>query len=161
MICKEYNSKIYLASQKHFPDVDKEELKKIDDETEVTRETLTKLKEKNQSLQSDLRHVNTTLTDEELERQIQFYKSEVEKLHLNLKMWEEGTIERIPDQKVDQAEKDYEKQKLTYKKIKKISFDVVDSLCEGMEMKREEVVKHIQGFEFDTEAFALLKNKQI
>jgi hypothetical protein len=88
-------------------------------------------------------------------------KSEVEKLSGNLKMWEDGQIERIPDNKIDQAEKDYEKYKMVYKKIKKISLNIVDSLCEGMEMKRDEVVKHISGFEFDNEQFALLQNKQI
>lgn len=161
IICKEYNSKIYLASQKHYPEVDKEELKKIDDETDSTRETIAKLKEKNQSLQYDLRQVNTTLTDEELDRQIQSYKSECEKLQLNLKMWQEGTIERIPDEKIELAEKEYEKQKILFKKLKKICYGVVDTLCEGMEMKRDEVIKHIQGFESETDAFALLKNKNI
>ena len=154
-------SKVYLASQKNFPEIDQEELRQIDEQTLVTKETITELKEKSAVLQAELRSINTALTDEELDRQINLYKTDVDKLQHSLKMWQEGKIQIIPDDKVDLAEKEYEKNKIKYKKIKKICNEIIDTMCEGMEMKRAEIITHIPGFEDDQEAFALLKNKII
>jgi len=45
IICKEYNSKIYLASQKNFPVIDDKEMKKLDDSIEETQNKLNEQKE--------------------------------------------------------------------------------------------------------------------
>ena len=45
IICKEYNSKIYLASQKNFPKIDENEMKKLDDATDKTIQKLNEQKE--------------------------------------------------------------------------------------------------------------------
>lgn len=46
IICKEYNSKIYLASQKNFPVIDEKEMKKLDDELEEQNKELSEQKAK-------------------------------------------------------------------------------------------------------------------
>jgi hypothetical protein len=156
---KEYNTKIYLVSQKHFPEVDKNELKQIDDETDQLKNIIAELKEKSSSLLSELKQINSTLTDDELSVQIEQFTDSTNKLKESLKMWHDGAIEKIPDNIINQAEKDYDKNKLSYKKIKKICFNILDTFCEGLEMKREEMINLIYGFESDTDLINLLKLK--
>lgn len=156
---KEYNTKIYLVSQKHFPEVDKNELKQIDDETDKLKEVISELKEKSSHLQTELRQITSTLTDEELTFQIEQLTKSTNKLKESLKMWEDGAIERIPDDIINQTEKEYDRNKVSYKKIKKICLNILDTFCEGLEMKREEFMNLINGFENDTDVINLLKLK--
>ena len=57
-------------------------------------------------------------------------------LQADLKKWEEGKIEKIPEEKMAEAEKNYNLNKNNFKKIKKICIDIVDVFCENMELKR-------------------------
>jgi len=50
ILCKEYNSKIYLASQKNFPVIDEKEMKKLDDALEETNKKLAEQKSENSVL---------------------------------------------------------------------------------------------------------------
>ena len=60
---------------------------------------------------------------------------------------QDGSIEQIPEDKMNEVEVIYDKNKNYLKKIKKICFDVVDSLCDGMEIKRQEfMVQNIYNF---------------
>jgi hypothetical protein len=52
LICKEYNSKIYLTSQKFFKVIDEAQSSELDVEIDQTKENVTELKEKSSNLQS-------------------------------------------------------------------------------------------------------------
>jgi hypothetical protein len=45
LICKSYTSKLYLASQKNFPQIDEEEDKKLNADIDQAKERVTELKE--------------------------------------------------------------------------------------------------------------------
>jgi hypothetical protein len=56
------------------------------------------------------------------------------------------------------AEKDYDKQKLYFKKIKKACNDIVSDLTEMMDMKTPEFIE-LLGLESDIDLVKKLKNK--
>jgi len=141
--------------------VDKEELRKIEEETDTTRELITKLKEKSANLQNELKFYNSTLTNEELANKIEVVKIEVESLVNNLSSWKEGKIQKIPDDIISDGEHNYDKAKNTYKKTKKICLTILDSFCEGMEMKRDELTKFLSGYEYENEVFQTLNTKNL
>jgi hypothetical protein len=135
LLCKEYNSKIYLASQKYFPPVDVNVMLQLDQQIDDTKITLTELKETSASLTADLKNIQLKYTDEELANQILQRGNNADDLHSELKKWEDGQIEKIQEEKIIEAEKNYNSNKASYKKAKKICLDILDMFCENMEMK--------------------------
>ena len=77
MICKEYNTKVYLASQTHFKVADEDEVKKLDLEIESSKSQIEELKEINSNLQIELKNITNQITDEELENQIKINRKKV------------------------------------------------------------------------------------
>ena len=136
LICKEYSSKIYLASQKYYPPVDEKLMIKLDENIEESRNTLNSLKEINTSLQNEHKSVLTKYTDDELKSQLEQKKIILADSQSVLTKWEMGKIEKIPEEKMAEAERNYNLNKITYRKTKKICIDIIDVICENTEMKR-------------------------
>ena len=136
LICKEYSSKIYLASQKFYPPVDEKVMNNLDEKIEESKNTLNSLKEVNASLQNELKTVQTKYTDAELKSQLEQKKITLAESHSVLTKWEEGKIEKIPEEKMAEAERNHNLNKTTYRKTKKICIDIIDVICENTEMKR-------------------------
>jgi hypothetical protein len=136
LICKEYSSKIYLASQKYFPPVDEKVMNNLDEKIEESKNSLNSLKEINASLQNELKGVQTQYTDAELKTQLEQRKKVLADLQSELTKWDEGKIEKIPEEKMAEAERNYNLNKITFRKTKKICIDIIDVFCENTEMKR-------------------------
>lgn len=66
LICKEYNTKIYLPNQDLFEKVDMEELNKMDVILDQQKKEKQDLIEENKKLQSILRQINSTFTNSQL-----------------------------------------------------------------------------------------------
>jgi hypothetical protein len=49
-----------------------------------------------------------------------------------------GEIQLVPEEEMSKTEKVYEQSKVTYKKIKKATFDVIDNFLEFVDMKKNE-----------------------
>ena len=143
LIRKEYNQKIYLASQKFYPAVDENESKQID----LTIEEKKKIQEETQQnlkkLQNEYRTITAKLTDEELRKQIVEKQKILEETHKKLKKYQSGDYNRVPDEEVKLKEKNYENANLNYKKVRKVCLDIIDGFSEAMEMKRKEVMVNL------------------
>lgn len=79
--------------------------------------------------------------------------NEVESFFNNLR---EGKIQKIPEEQMKDAETKYEKNKNYYKKVKKCCVDILDMVCEAMELKRDLLMETI-GIEGDTDMVTRLK----
>lgn len=150
-----------MAGQHHFPEVDKEDLQRIDTKLEQDREEITRLKQKLQGLQGDLKYINTQLTDEELDLQIFQKKKTYSELEEKLDRWQGGAITKVSDEAVFQTEKNYEMIKNSYKKMKRACINIIDTICEGMDLTKDELYRHIPNIEPETELFSKLKIKNI
>lgn len=109
---------------------------KLDENIEESRNTLNSLKEINTSLQNEHKSVLTKYTDDELKSQLEQKKIILADSQSVLTKWEEGKIEKIPEEKMAEAERNYNLNKITYRKTKKICIDIIDVICENTEMKR-------------------------
>ena len=150
IICKEYNTKIYLVNQNNFPPVSEEELKEVEDEITEKRKVLAELRETLQNKEKEYKKITSVYTDEELELHLKEAKKELECLESKVQRIENNTIELIPEEKMLEAEKRFEQGKAKYRKIKRICMDILDQFSEGLEMKTSKLMDDI-GIENDTE----------
>jgi 26S proteasome regulatory subunit, ATPase 3, interacting protein len=135
LICKEYNTKIYLASQHHYPAINEEEMNKFDSDISESREAISKIKEETNKLQSELKQIQQTYSNEELDEHIKSEQKAIKELENKIAKIEDKNSEKIPEEKMKVAEDAYEKEKNFYKKAKKIAMDIIDQLADGMELK--------------------------
>ena len=138
LINKQYNSKIYLANQNFFQTINEKEINDVDNNLEQINKELEIHKNENNKLNNEYKNLNITLTNEEIDKKISEYSKEVADLEKKLRMIENKQINPVPEYKVIDAEENYNKQLNFYKKTKKICFNLVDSLSDGLEMKRNE-----------------------
>lgn len=156
LIMKEYNTKIYLANQNLFETVTEERMKELEKEENDTKEIIAELKDELQSKQNELKTIMTTFTDEELNSRIIQKEKGIKETTIMAEQIKSNAIEPIPTEKMNEAEKKYEANKIKYKKIKAICLDILDQLGEGLEMNREKLMEEI-GIENDDELIKTYK----
>jgi septal ring factor EnvC (AmiA/AmiB activator) len=139
LIAKQYNSKIYLINQNFFSSVSDNDLKEVDDGLEATKNELDVIKQENAKLQSDYRNLNTTLTNEELDKKLVDLRKQVYDMENKLKKIESGNIIKVPEEKVKVAEDIYSRELNKYKKTKKICNNILNSLADGLEINKQEI----------------------
>ena len=157
LIMKEYNTKIYLANQDNFPQISEEELNKLDNDINLIREENKKLKEEHNIKSIELKTISATYTDKELEEKLKELKKEIIEKEKKVNLIQSNSIEPIPIEKMNEAEKNYQNSKKNYKKIKKICMGIIDQISESLEMKTAKLMDDI-GIENDNE---LLKQYKI
>lgn len=140
LLRKEYNQKIYLASQSFFPAIDENETKTLDQTIELKKKEQDEKQQILKKLQNEYRTITSKLTDDELKKKIKEKIQYLEETQCKLKKYQCGEYNRVPDEEVKLKEKNYENVKNNYKKVRKICIDIVDGFCEAMEMKRSEVM---------------------
>jgi hypothetical protein len=59
---------------------------------------------------------------------------------------------------MSKAEKEYECKRTYYKKVKKACFNIIDTLCDITEMKKNDFIENV-GIELDNDLITKLKNK--
>ena len=112
----------------------------LDEDIESAKNTMNGLKETNTSYTTEIKQILSHYSDSELAHQIETRQTILANLKSELKKWQDGRIEKISEEKMTEAEKTYNFNKNSLKKIKKISIDIIDVFCEGMEMKRSELM---------------------
>jgi 26S proteasome regulatory subunit (ATPase 3-interacting protein) len=150
LICKEYNTKIYLANQDNFPPINAAHLSSLDLSIDNIKKENAHLKEILNSKHSELKAITSEYTDAELDIVIEQNKKKVEMLRKKVEKINNNTIEPVPEEKMKEKEKELEKMKVKYKKIKRICLDVIDRFVEGMDMKRSKFIEE-SGIEDDKE----------
>jgi hypothetical protein len=138
----------------------------LDDEIESTKAKIAELKEVKDKLLAgnytfnklELKQVNSTLTTDDLINVVNTLSAEVTETGNFINKLEDGSIEKIPEEKMLAAEKEYEKQRNYYKKIRKACSDIISDITESVDMKIPEFIE-LLGLEMDTDAIKKLKNK--
>lgn len=140
IICKEYSSKIYLASQKHYAQIDQKDIDAVEKEIDETREQITLVKEKLNQLKNELRVVQMSYSNDELQLQVKNETELVSHLKTKLNNLEDKNYEKIPEEKMNATEQQYEKTKANAKLFKKIFTNMTGTLSDMMEMKTGELL---------------------
>ena len=141
LICKEYNTKIYLANQSNFPPINADALALVDTSIEMHKKENAKLKEMLNDKQAELKSIATTYTDQELNCVIEKKRQELEGLRCKVDKIKNNVIEPIPEEKMAEKEKEVNNMKIKYKKIKRICSDIIDKFAEGMDVKRNKFME--------------------
>ena len=150
LICKEYNTKIYLANQDNFPPINAASLSSLDLSIDNIKKENAHLKEMLTLKHSELKAITSEYTDAELDIVIKQNKSKIEMLRQKVQKIKDNSIEPVPEEKMKEKEKELEKMKLKYKKIKRICLDIIDKFAEGMDMKKSKFIEE-SGIEDDKE----------
>jgi septal ring factor EnvC (AmiA/AmiB activator) len=140
LIAKQYNSKVYLANQDYFEKIEQSQIDEIDEEIKQSKEKIDKLKIEHQRLTGELKNLNIELTNEELENKINETKKEVNEMSKRLKNIENNESAQIPEEKVKEAEGNYTAVFDKMKKFKRVYLNILDSLSEGFDISRKELI---------------------
>jgi len=137
LIMKEYNVKIYLANQSQFEKVDQKDLDDLDTQIEKSNANMIQLKEKNSQLQGEYKTFKEVLSSEELDKRLKESKKLLDELENKLKKINLNKHVEIPEDKIKEAENNYEENKILYKKTKKICLGILDYLGENLDTTRK------------------------
>lgn len=130
----------------------------LDKKIENTNEILIKTVEKLTKLQIEYKNFGKDLSNEELEWQLESKKEKVDKLIKVLSKYEESGIDNVPVEKMNEAEKIYEKNYLNYKKIKSVTMNIIENLTESLEVNSKTFMFSL-GFEVEDDYIKKLKMK--
>ena len=150
IICKEYSTKVYLANQDNFPEIKEEELTACDTQIEALKKEIAEGKATMQSLQNENKRITSEYTDEELTSVLKETNEKLKQLEIKVNKIENNAFEKIPEEKMAEAEKILEGEKAKYRKIKKICMGILDEVSEGFELKTSALMEQI-GIENDKE----------
>jgi hypothetical protein len=139
VIMKEYNTKIYLANQNQFENINQNEIDALDKQTEKSKKELAEAREMHSALISEYKNLCEELSDEELNRRIMENKKQLLEIENAVKMIEKNKYEEIPIEKMKEAEKLYEDNKNKYRKTRKVCLSVLEYLEENLELKKKEI----------------------
>jgi len=153
LIVKEYNVKIYLANQNQFEKVDQKDLNDLDSKIEKSIANINELKENNSKLSTEFKSLNEILSNEELDRRLAYKSKQLEELGKNLEKFSANRMPEILDDKIKEAEKIYEENKMMYKKTRKLCMGVMDYLCENMDISRKQFMVIISSSSYNIKNF--------
>jgi len=146
---KEYGkSKIYLMNQKNIPDVDENEVDKLNKRLNKLKEEFATENDEYKEMQASLKSFQAQPTNAEVDADIEKYEKLVEEANKKLVFYESGNYPKISDEDINKAEANKKLFEGHYKKRKRICMEMLDGLSEMMEKKRAEVIEEI-GIELD------------
>jgi hypothetical protein len=105
----------------------------------------------------EYKQVNSTLTNDELINCVASLGAEVSETGAFVKKLEDGSIEKIPEDKMLLAEKEYDTQKIYFKKIKKAMKTIVSDLSDMCELKVPLFIEQL-GLDDDSDLIKKLKS---
>jgi septal ring factor EnvC (AmiA/AmiB activator) len=140
VICKEYASKVYLASQQFFPELDEKELNQLDKEVDASNKEIADLKERKIYLLKELKDLNSEPTNLQINEDIKNAKKRLEILKLDLDEIEGNKIKMIEPSEMKKVEDIYLDNKTLMKKFKGCCIEIIDTFCEYGEKNRKELM---------------------
>jgi Fe2+ or Zn2+ uptake regulation protein len=146
---KEYGkSKIYLMNQKNIPDVDEQEVDKLNKTLNRLKEEFATEKEEYKEMQTSLKLYQAQPTNAEVDNEIEKYTKLLEEANKKMVFYESGNYPKISDEDINKAETNKKLFETHYKKRKRICMDMIGGLAESMEMKLALLMEDI-GIETD------------
>ncbi|CAG8644558.1 2912_t:CDS:10 [Ambispora leptoticha] len=146
--CKTYGKQtVYVIKQDQFESPSNDELVQMDSQIEAIKNEINQYKEETKQLQSVLSGLNNSLTNEQIETELNSLNEENAKYEERLKELRSGTrlISREEKENIDMM---YERNRKLWKERKRMCMDILDPMCESMEKKPAEVMEEL-GLESD------------
>jgi hypothetical protein len=136
---KEYTSKIFLYNQNNLEPITETDMKELDEKIENTKHEIEDLRNENKVLISEYKNITSSITNEQLNIQLIESRKEVENLIKKFNEIETRKVQAIPDDKVKEAEKQYNDNLNKYKKLKRVSNNILENFSEAFEKKKMEI----------------------
>ena len=140
LIMKEYNTKVYLANQNQFEKVDQKNLNELELQIEKSKANISEQQEENNQLRGEYKAFNEILSNEELDKRLRERKKLLDELENKFKNINLNKYTEIAEDKIKEADKIYEDNKIGYKKTKKICLSVIDYLGESIDKSSKELM---------------------
>ncbi|CAG8476162.1 13303_t:CDS:2 [Ambispora gerdemannii] len=142
--CKTYGKQtVYVIKQDQVESPSNEELAQMDSQIEALKNEISQYKEETKQLQSVLSGLNNSLTNEQMEKELNNLNEENAKYEERLKELRSGTrqVSREEKENIDTA---YERNRKFWKERKRMCMDILDPMCESMEKKPAEVMEELE-----------------
>ena len=139
-----------------FEKVDLEELNKMDEILEQQKKDKSLIIEDKKKIENTSRQINSSYTNIQLIDEINKQTTKINKKNERLSKFEDGTIVKVPEEKMGESERLLDNNLKNYKKAKKVVLSVLDTFGEGMELNRKELSEQM-GLEEETELLGNLK----
>ncbi|GFR95572.1 homologous-pairing protein 2 homolog [Elysia marginata] len=141
--------KVYAANQSQFPVVDETEIKAMDSKIAELNGTIQMKMDGMRKLESELQLYNGLITTDEARRQLSQIYPEIDKLKEKLSKLKEGRV-LISKEEKDTVYKGREKYVKEWRKRKRITNDILNSILEGYPKTKKILLEEI-GIETDEE----------
>ncbi|XP_072260085.1 homologous-pairing protein 2 homolog [Pyxicephalus adspersus] len=146
--------KIYFADQEQFPSASDSELKNLDSQISELSSKVQGSQQSCRQLESELKELNSSMTTEEMLKEIKELKEECSKYQVKLEKIKSATNHVTPEEK----EKVYNERKQfckEWKKRKRMAMDIFDGILEGYPKSKKQFYEEV-GIETDEEHNATL-----
>ncbi|XP_069809907.1 homologous-pairing protein 2 homolog [Dendropsophus ebraccatus] len=141
--------KIYFVDQDQFPNVSDTELKSLDNQIAELSSKVQSVQQSCRQLETELKDLNSSMTTEEMEKEIEELKKECNRHQDKLKKIKTTTNHVTPEEK----EKVYSERKLyckEWRKRKRMATDIFDAILEGYPKSKKHFFEEV-GVETDEE----------
>jgi DNA repair exonuclease SbcCD ATPase subunit len=134
-------AKIYFYNQAHHPQLDPEKMEKVKADMEALRLDLQAKTNKLKDLKGEVSKFDRTQSIESLKAEVASLEQAVDDLNTKLKKYKTMDVELVPEDVIKKIEQERDKLQIEFKKRTKMLKDIIDTICEGSEMKPEKVRK--------------------
>ncbi|CDW90904.1 UNKNOWN [Stylonychia lemnae] len=125
LTCKEFGkAKVYLANQDNFPTTSNEELLKLDQQIKTHKDNLQLKQNRLKELQNQLKDVCSGLNNIQMKAEIERLKIENENIRTKTQKYEEGNIQMISEEEINEKKKDLLKYGIEWKKRKRACMEI-------------------------------------
>ncbi|XP_075701979.1 homologous-pairing protein 2 homolog [Rhinoderma darwinii] len=139
--------KIYVADQDQFPNVSDSELKSLDVQISELSSNVQSSQQSCRQLETELKDLNSSMTTEEMEKEIKEFKQECSRHLEKLQNMKSATnhVTPVEKEKVYSDRKQYSKE---WRKRKRMATDIFDAILEGYPKSKKHFFEEV-GIETD------------
>lgn len=148
--------KIYFADQSQFKDINDEDLKAMDTEISELNAELQSLTQNCRQLDAELKELNSSLTTEEMTKEIKELKAECSGYKTRLEKIKSATNHVTPEEK-EKVSKERNLYVKEWKKRKRLASDMINSILEGYPKSKKEFLDEV-GVETDEDYKVVVPN---
>jgi len=148
--------KVYAPKQDQFGDYDEKEIKKIDENINMSTEKLKRLQETLKTQETELRNVNSTLTTKDAKARLEELTKKCDRYQERIKNIKSATNHVTPAQK-DKIYKEHKQFVQMWRKRKRMATDILNGILEGYPKPKKQLIEDI-GIETDEEYGAVIPN---
>ncbi|CAE1293226.1 PSMC3IP [Acanthosepion pharaonis] len=149
---------VYVANQDQFPEVNDEDMKQMELNISALTNELKGLQNTVNQLDKEVRNLNSSLTTEEIQAQIQQLTKENSLLSEKLSKLKVGNVTVISKEEKDKVCEERRKYVKEWRKRKRMTNDILGAILEGYPKTKKQLFEDI-GIETDEDYAVWLKSK--